>query len=52
MKLKNSYFYKKIAEFLVVSIFCCTFAPAFEKEAGHTVTVLSSSGLGQRPLTP
>ena len=53
---KNVLFLRKIAfffqKYLVMCIFCCTFAPAFEKEAGHTVTVLSSSGLGQRPLTP
>ena len=46
---KNCIFFQK---YLVMCIFCCTFAPAFEKEARHKVTVLSSSGLGQRPLTP
>ena len=46
---KNCIFFLK---YLVMCIFCCTFALAFEKEVGHTVTVLSSSGLGQRPLTP
>ena len=46
---KNCIFFKK---YLVMCIFCCTFALAFEKEVRHTVTVLSSSGLGQRPLTP
>ena len=46
---KNCIFFQK---YLVMCIFCCTFALAFEKEVGHTVTVLSSSGLGQRPLTP
>ena len=46
---KNCIFFQK---YLVMCIFCCTFALDFEKEAGHTVTVLSSSGLGQRPLTP
>ena len=46
---KNCIFFQK---YLVMCIFCCTFALAFEKEVRHTVTVLSSSGLGQRPLTP
>ena len=46
---KNCIFFKK---YLVMCIFCCTFALAFEKEVRHKVTVLSSSGLGRRPLTP
>ena len=46
---KNCIFFQK---YLVMCIFCCTFALAFEKEVRHKVTVLSSSGLGQRPLTP
>ena len=29
-----------------------TFAPAFERESNQLPSVLSSSGLGQRPLTP
>ena len=46
---KNCIFFQK---YLVMSKKSSTFAPAFEKEVRHTVTVLSSSGLGQRPLTP
>ena len=45
-------FYTFLSKYLVISKKSSTFALAFEKEVRHTVTVLSSSGLGQRPLTP
>ena len=49
---KNTLFCIFFQKYLVMSKKSSNFAPAFEKEVRHKVTVLSSSGLGQRPLTP
>ena len=49
---KTHFFCIFFQKYLCIWIFCSTFALAFEKEVRHKVTVLSSSGLGQRPLTP
>lgn len=43
---------EKTSRNLCISKKCRTFAPDFEKKAQIDALVLSSSGLGQRPLTP